>query len=121
MNRDTHSLLHSPHLHTGVLTDHELLLGGILAGKPVLQARLLPREASEVGGLLEYLWEQEVTTVWVLPTARLSQEITSELLLQMNGRWTELCAVLSQRATPGCGASGDPGLPRPRRLGLEAS
>src|SRR6266700_2448738 len=90
MNREALSPLRTPALPTGVLTDHELLLGGMVGGKPVLQAHLLPWEARTLEGLLNYLWEQEVTTVWVLPTAKLSHEITATRLEQESGQWITL-------------------------------
>jgi hypothetical protein len=103
MNREVRSPLRTPHLPAGVLTDHELLLGGIVEGKPVLHALLLPREAGELDGLLAYLWEQEVTTVWVLPIARLSREMTTERLEQENQRWTSLVHSASTTPTrPSC-------------------
>jgi len=74
----------------GVLTDEELLLGSIVGGKRVLQSRILPLEANELSGLLEFLWQQEVTSVWALPTSQLSQRATCSRLQQVHNQWTAL-------------------------------
>lgn len=88
--RESLRSFHSPSLSTGVLTNEELLLGGMVAGKPVMHSRWLPSEAQGLSGLLEYLWQQEVTTVWVLPTATLSQRVTCDALQHVQGHWTAL-------------------------------
>ena len=90
MNRAAMSSLRTPQIPIGVLTDNELLLGGIVGGKRVLQSRLLPLETHELSDLLEYLWQQEVTSVWVLPGSQLSERVTSDWLKQVNSRWTAL-------------------------------
>jgi hypothetical protein len=82
--------LRTPQMPLGVLTDHELLLGGMIEGKRVVQSRLLPLEANELSNLLEYLWEQEVTAVWVHPDTQLSKRVTSAWLQQVSSRWTAL-------------------------------
>src|SRR5713226_2734951 len=90
VTREAFSPLRTPKIPMGVLTDNELLLGGIVGGKRVLQSRLLPLEANELSELLEYLWQQEVTSVWVLPNSQLSQRVTCSWLQQVNSRWTSL-------------------------------
>jgi hypothetical protein len=90
VTREAFSSLRTPQIPMGVLTDNELLLGGIVGGKRVLQSRILPLAANELNGLLEFLWQQEVTSVWVLPTSQLSQRATCSWLQQAHNQWTPL-------------------------------
>lgn len=90
MSRETFSPLRAPQIPMGVLTDNELLLGGIVGGKRVLQSRVLPLSANELSGLLEFLWQQGVTSVWVLPSSQFSQRATCSWLQQASDQWTPL-------------------------------
>jgi|SRR5437667_6927261 len=90
MNRESITSLHAPQMTMGVLTENELLLVGLDQGKRVLHSRLLPREAHDLAGLLEYLWQQEVTSVWVLPSTGFSQRVTCTELRQASAHWTTL-------------------------------
>ena len=88
MNRESIASLHSPQMTMGVLSESELLLVGQEQGKRVLHSRLLPLEAYELAGLLEYLWQQELTSVWVLPSTGFSQRVTCAELGQASAHWT---------------------------------
>jgi hypothetical protein len=90
VTRETFSPLRTPPIPMGVLSDNELLLGGIVGGKRVLQSRVLPLDANELSGLLEFLWQQEIASVWVLPTSQFSQRATCSWLQQASDQWTPL-------------------------------
>src|SRR5713226_811521 len=83
-NREPITSLRTPQTPMGVLTDRELLLVDLVQGKRVLHARVLPREADALGGLLDYLWQEAVSSVWVLPSTRLSQRVTCAELEQLS-------------------------------------
>src|ERR1700736_1816011 len=51
----------------GVLSDTEVLLVSVIQGKRVLRSILLPPDVSELEGLLEVLWQAELSSVWVMP------------------------------------------------------
>src|SRR6266566_8302347 len=60
----------------GVLTDTEVLLVDVVQRKRVLRSILLPPDMSELSGLLEYLWQFGLTSVWVMPATTLSRTAT---------------------------------------------
>ena len=72
---------------TGVLTDTEVLLVGIVQGKRVLRSMLLPFNTGESSGLVEYLWQLGLTFVWVMPATTLSRTVTCAWFDQVNGPW----------------------------------
>ncbi len=71
----------------GVLTDTEVLLVDVVQGKRVLRSILLPLDGSELSGLLEFLWETGLTSVWVMPATTLSRTATCSWFEQVNGPW----------------------------------
>ena len=71
----------------GVLTENEVLLVGVSQGKRVLRSILLPPVASELGGLLEHLWQAGLTEVWVMPATTLSRTVTCAWFEQANSHW----------------------------------
>ncbi len=102
-NREPIASLRNSQTPMGVLTDRELLLVGLAQGKRVLHARVLPREANALGGLLDYLWQEAVSSVWVLPSARLSQRVTCAELEQLSTHWTALVhPAPSEPTRPSC-------------------
>lgn len=79
--------LTNPQPTVGVLTDSEILLVDVVGGKRVLRSLLLPPDAYTLSRLLEYLWQAELTAVWVLPTATLTQTTPSACLEQVHPHW----------------------------------
>jgi hypothetical protein len=71
----------------GVLTDTEVLLVDIVQGKRVLRSNLLPFDAGELSGLLEYLWQLGLSEVWVMPATTLSRTAMCAWFEQINGSW----------------------------------
>ena len=61
----------------GVLTDSEVLLVDTVQGKRVLRSLLLTADARTPSGLLEYLWQTELASVWLMPATALACPITS--------------------------------------------
>ena len=88
IKRETLSSLMNPHMAFGVLTDSEVLLVDLVQGRRVLSARLLPPDSSELSGLLEYLWDTGLSTVWVMPTSTLSRTATCTRFKQVSSHWT---------------------------------
>jgi hypothetical protein len=72
----------------GALTESEVLLVETVGGKRVLRSLLLPAKASELGGLVEFLWQADLTEVWVLPATTLSQTVTCAWCEQAHPHWT---------------------------------
>ncbi len=71
----------------GVLSDTEVLLVGTTQGKRVLRSILLPPNVIELEGLLEVLWQAEVTSVWVMPGSALSRIATCAWFEQASLHW----------------------------------
>ncbi|HEY6408416.1 MAG TPA: hypothetical protein VIY29_13190, partial [Ktedonobacteraceae bacterium] len=71
----------------GVLTESEVLLVGVSQGKRVVRSILLPSGASELGGLLEHLWQARLTEVWVMPATKLSRTATCAWFEQARSHW----------------------------------
>ena len=90
MNREPITSLRIQETPISVLSDRELLLVGERMGKRVLHARLLPLEAEELDGLLWHLWQEGMTSVWVMPSTRLSRRVTCAELEQVSSHWTTL-------------------------------
>lgn len=102
-NREPISSLRTLQMPMAVLTDSELLLVGAAQGKRVLHSLLLPLEARELSGLLEYLWQQGVTSVWVLPATRWSQCVTCAGLEQESRHWGMLVRPApGEHSRPSC-------------------
>ena len=80
--------IRNPHAAFGVLTESEVQLVEAVAGKHVLRSLLLPAEASELSGLVEFLWQAELSEVWVLPSTTLSQSVTRADCEQAPPHWT---------------------------------
>src|SRR6266516_589875 len=71
----------------GVLSDTEVLLVGVIQGKRVLRSILLPPDVSELRGLLEFLWQADLTSVWVMPGSTLSRIATCAWFDQKSLHW----------------------------------
>jgi hypothetical protein len=71
----------------GVLNDTEVLLVGVRQGKSVLHSILVPSDVSELGGLLEFIWQERLTSVWVMPGTTLSRSATCAWLEQASHLW----------------------------------
>ncbi len=71
----------------GVLNDTEVLLVGVFQGKHVLRSILLPPDASELRGLLEFLWQAGLTSAWVMPGTTLSRIATCAWFEQVTLHW----------------------------------
>jgi hypothetical protein len=71
----------------GVLTDTEVLLVDVVQGKQVLRSNLLPYDAGDLIGLLEYLWQLGLNTIWVMPATALSRSATCAWFEQVNDPW----------------------------------
>ncbi len=87
IKRETLSSLMNPHTAFGVLTDSEVLLVDVVQGRRVLSARLLPSDSSELSGLLMYLWDTGLSTVWVMPATTLSRTATRASFEQEGSHW----------------------------------
>ncbi len=78
----------NPHTTTGALTDTEMLLVDVFeGGKRVLRSLLLPLDAHEPSGLLEYLWQAELNSVWVMPDTIWSRSVTCSWFEQVKSQW----------------------------------
>lgn len=113
--------IRTPKIPFGVLTDQELLLSEEVQGKRVLHSTLLQSGTGEIGGLLEQLWNAEVTTVWVMPQTRIAQSATCAWLEGARPAWTMLIHADPHEPTrPVCAWfwSGSNGEPPGRRLAL---
>src|SRR5260370_12729246 len=71
----------------GVLNDTEVLLVGGFQGKHVLRSILLPLDASELGGLLEFLWQTGLTSAWVMQGTTLVRIATCAWFEQVSLHW----------------------------------
>ncbi len=71
----------------GVLSDTEVLLVGMIQGKRVLRSILLPPDVSELEGLLEVLWQAELSSVWVMPGTVLSRIAACAWFEQASSHW----------------------------------
>lgn len=71
----------------GVLTDSEVLLVDVVENKRVLRSLLLPADTNNLNGLLEYVWQAELSAIWVLPGSTFSRTITSSYLEQTRPSW----------------------------------
>ncbi len=88
IKRDTLNIIMNPRTTIGVLTETEVLLVDAVGGKRVLRSLLLPAEASDLSGLAEFLWQAELTEVWVLPATTFSHTVTSAWCEQAHPHWT---------------------------------
>src|SRR5262249_9329430 len=88
INRNNLNFNMSPGKTIGVLTESELQLVEEVGGKRWLRSLLLPPGASDLSGLVEFLWQAELSEVWVLPDTPLSQGITCTWFEQAHLRWT---------------------------------
>ena len=64
-----------------------MLLVDVLQGKRVLRSILLPSDACELRGLLEFLWQAGLTAVWVMPGTLLSRIATCAWFEQASLHW----------------------------------
>src|SRR5437763_6419989 len=89
MNNREHLLSRmNPHTTIGALMDTEMLLVDLFeGGRRVLRSLLLPLDAHEARELLEYLWQTELSAVWVMPTTRWSRFITCSWFEQVKSQW----------------------------------
>jgi hypothetical protein len=53
----------------------------------VLRSNLLPFDAGELSGLLEYLWQLGLSEVWVMPATTLSRTAMCASFEEINGPW----------------------------------
>jgi len=74
----------------GVLTDNEVLLVDVVQKKRVLRSILLPPDVSEQSGLLDYLWQLGLTSVWIMPATTLSRTATCAWFEQVSGSWVSV-------------------------------
>ncbi len=74
----------------GALTDTELLLVSVIGGKRVLHSILLPLVSLDPSGLLESLWQAELTEAWVMPGTTLSHTATCAWFERMSPSWVVL-------------------------------
>ena len=84
------NILNSNPNRIGVLTDTEVLLIDIVQGKRVLRSNLLPLDADKLNVLIEYLWQLELSEVWILPATTLSQTATCAWFQGFNGSWVAI-------------------------------
>ena len=87
IKRDTLNIIMNPRTTIGVLTETEVLLVDAVGGKRVLRSLLLPAEASDMSGLVEFLWQAELTGVWVMPSTSYSRTVACAGLAQVH-HWT---------------------------------
>jgi len=66
LNRE-YPLSLNPQPTAGILTDSEILMVEVSGDKRVLRSLLLPADTNTLSGLLEYLWQAELSAIWVLP------------------------------------------------------
>ena len=94
---DTASTINSNTI--GVLSDTEVLLVDVLQGKRVLRSILLPSDAGELRGLLEFLWQAGLTEAWVMLGTTLSCTTTCAWLEQADRSWVVLAHPNSREPT----------------------
>ncbi len=87
INRDNTSAITPVRNVMGILKDDELLLLEPVRGKRVLRSLQLPTGVSEPDRLLNYLWDAELDSVWVMPATTLSRSATCSWLQQASSRW----------------------------------
>jgi len=87
IKRDTLNIIMNPRTTIGVLNETEVLLVDTVGGKSMLRSLLLPAEASDLSGLAEFLWQAELTEVWVMPTTSYSRTVACAGLAQVH-HWT---------------------------------
>jgi hypothetical protein len=93
----------NPQVAIGVLTETEVLLLEAVGGKHVLRSLLLPAEASDLGGLVESLWQAELKEVWIMPATTLSQTVTCAGCEQARPSWTTVVHTApGNPARPSC-------------------
>ncbi len=102
IKRDTLNIILNPRTTIGVLTETEVLLVDAVGGKRVLRSLLLPAEASDLSGLAEFLWQAELTEVWVLPTTTHSRTVTCAGLAQVHHWTTVVHPALGHPERPAC-------------------
>jgi hypothetical protein len=103
INRNNPNSIIDPKTTIGVLTESEVLLVEAVGGKRVLRSLLLPTEASDLSGLVEALWQAELSEVWVLPTTTLSHTVTCAWFEQAHSHWTTVVRPApGNPVRPGC-------------------
>src|SRR6266700_1329634 len=102
IKRDTLNIILNPRTTIGVLTETEVPLVDAVGGKRVLRSLLLPAEASDLSGLAEFLWQAELTEVWVLPTTTHSRTVTCAGLAQVHHWTTVVHPALGHPERPAC-------------------
>src|SRR5947209_8076115 len=99
INRDNTSSITPASTAMGILMDSELLLLEAVQGKRVLRSLQLPADASEPGGLLEYLWDVGLHSAWVMPATPLSRTATCSWLEQASNHWVVVVHPVPQDPT----------------------
>jgi len=78
----------NPQTTIGILAETEVLFVDGAGGKRVLRSLLLSAEASDLSQLVEFLWQAELSEVWVLPATPLSRTVTCASWEQAYPHWT---------------------------------
>lgn len=84
------SMLNQDQNRIGVLNDTEVLLVDVVQGKRVLRSNLLPLDAHTLSVLLEYLWQLELSEVWILPATIFSQTVRCSWFEEINESWISI-------------------------------
>jgi hypothetical protein len=102
IKRDTLNVIMNPRTTIGVLTETEVLLVDAVGGKRVLRSLLLPADASDLSRLAEFLWQAELTEVWVMPSTSYSRTVTCAGLAQVHHWTTVIHRASSNPERPAC-------------------
>jgi len=88
---------------TGVLSESEILLVRMIQGKRALRSIFIPPDLDELNELLAFLWEEELSSIWIMPGTSLSGRATCSWLEQARENWVILThASPSEPARPSC-------------------
>ena len=102
IKRDTLNIIMNPRTTIGVLNEAEVLLVDAVGGKSMLRSLLLPAEASDLSGLAEFLWQAELTEVWVMPSTSYSRTVACAGLAQVHNWTTVIHRAPSNPERPAC-------------------
>ena len=102
IDRNTPNFIMGPKTTIGVLTESEVLLVEMAGGRRVLRSLLLPADASDLSGLAEFLWQAELTEVWVMPSTSYSRTVACAGLAQVHHWTTVIHPAPSNPERPAC-------------------